>query len=162
MNRDGNRALAAVPLVTPLQEERPGLVKIGDVARRFGISVHTIRLYEKEGLLISLRSKRGTRWYSASDLEWISTIRSLLDSGLNFEGIRRLLAQLPCWALRPCLPESRWACSMRFEARLPCWIAPEKLCTEKLSECYHCPTYRQARDLINLKTRFDLVQLEQV
>lgn len=150
----------AVRLTAPFQEPGEGMLKIGQAARRLGVSVQAIRLYESEGLLISFRSQGGTRWYSEEDIRWISEIKQLVCSGLNFEGIRRLLAQIPCWALKPCRPEDHASCSMRFEARMPCWVAPEKLCTEKLKECYHCNTYRRAPDYINLKTRVDLTPLE--
>ena len=150
----------AVQLAASFPKPREGMLKIGETARRLGISVQAIRLYESEGLLISFRSQGGTRWYSEEDIEWIAEIKRMVCSGLNFEGIRRLLAQVPCWALKPCRPEDHASCSMRYEARVPCWVAPEKLCTEKLKECYHCNTYRRAPEYINLKTKVDLIPLE--
>ncbi len=42
---------------------------------------------------------------------------------------------------------------------MPCWMAPDKLCTEKLKECYHCNTYRQARRFVNLKEHAQIVPL---
>jgi len=136
------------------------MLKIGEVAEELGVSVQSIRLYETEGLLISFRSPKGTRWYSREDIAWIEKIRDLLSEGLNFAGIRRLLALIPCWALKPCRPEERAACSMRHEVRMPCWVVPEKLCTEKLKECYHCKAYRKAKDYVSLKTEADIVPLK--
>jgi MerR family transcriptional regulator/heat shock protein HspR len=135
------------------------MIKIGELARDLGLSVQTIRLYEAEGLLISFKSRKGTRWYSPRDIEWIRRIHELVGEGLTFAGIRRLLALLPCWALRPCRPEDHAECSMRFELRMPCWIAPEKLCTEQLKECYHCNAYRRAREMVDLKLHADIVPL---
>jgi len=154
------KARIAVQLAAPFAKPQEGMLKIGEAARRLGISVQAIRLYESEGLLISFRSQRGTRWYSEEDIQWIAEIKRMVCSGLNFEGIRRLLAQIPCWALKPCRPEEHAACNMRYEARMPCWVAPEKLCTEKLKECYSCNAYRRAPEYINLKTRVDLVPIE--
>lgn len=154
------RTITAIPLVAPFSEPQPGMLKIGEAARRLGISVQAIRLYEAEGLLISFRSERGTRWYSEADLNWIAQIKRMVQEGMNFEGIRRLLAQIPCWALKPCRPEAHENCAMRYEARVPCWIAPEKLCTEQLKECYHCNTYRRASDFVNLKVSTNLIVLE--
>lgn len=128
------------------------MVKIGEVARALGISVQTVRLYEAEGVLIGFRSRGGTRWFSGQDIGWIRTIRTLLAEGLNFEGIRRLLAQAPCWTLRPCGPDTQAQCRMSFEHRIPCWIAPDRLCTETRQGCYHCVVYRQAEQLLNLKS----------
>ncbi len=42
---------------------------------------------------------------------------------------------------------------------MPCWMAPDKLCTEKLKKCYHCNTYRQARRFVNLKEHAQIVPL---
>ena len=135
------------------------MTKIGEVARLLGLSVQAIRLYEAEGLLISFKSRKGTRWYSREDVRWISGIQELIGEGLNFAGIRRLLAQIPCWALKPCSPDEHANCAMRSEARVPCWVAPEKLCTEQLKECYHCNTYRRASSWVNLKTQAEIVPL---
>ena len=146
-----------IPLVVAFEQPQEGMSKIGDVARRLATSVQTIRLYEAEGLLISFKSGGGTRWYSEDDVLWITQIKRLIAEGLNFAGIRRLLAQIPCWALRPCRPEDHAQCGMRFETRVPCWIAPDKLCVEKLKECYHCLTYRSARNLVDLKVHADII-----
>jgi MerR family transcriptional regulator/heat shock protein HspR len=135
------------------------MMKIGAAGRESGVSVQAIRLYEAEGLLISFRSKAGTRWYSERDVQWILRIKGLLSKGLNFEGIRRLLAQIPCWALRPCTPALHSACSMHHQNRLPCWTDPEKLCPEKLRECYHCNAYGRAREFVNLKAHAEIVSI---
>ena len=150
----------SIPLTVPYKEPQSGMLKIGEVAEHLGISVQAIRLYEAEGLLISFKSPKGTRWYSQKDITWIEQIRNLLSEGLNFAGILRLLALIPCWALKPCRPEDRANCSMRYEVRMPCWIAPDKLCTEQLKECYHCNTYRKAKDYVCLKREADIVPLE--
>jgi MerR family transcriptional regulator/heat shock protein HspR len=149
------------PAPPPFEEPQSGMLKIGEVARRLGISVQTVRLYESEGVVISFRSSGGTRWYCEEDIRWIGQIRSMMAEGLNFEGIRRLLAQLPCWALKPCRPEDHAACAMRLEHRVPCWLAPEKLCTEQLRHCYHCRTYRRAWEFLNLKANAQVVPLEE-
>ncbi len=147
------RNLPTIPLLARFEKPLPGMLKIGDVARRVDLSVQTIRLYEAEGLLISFKSSKGTRWYSEANIRWIQEIQELLAEGVNFAGIRRLLAQLPCWEMKPCNQEQKENCSMRTEGRLPCWITPSKLCLEKLKECFHCATYNQAAEFINLKTR---------
>lgn len=159
-NRKTSLETPLIPLVVAFDRPQEGMSKIGEVARRLGISVQTIRLYEAEGLLISFKSAAGTRWYTEEDIRWITRIKSLIAEGLNCEGIRRLLAQIPCWALRPCRPEDRAECGMRFETRVPCWIAPDKLCVEKLKECYHCRTYRSARDFVELKLHAEIIPRE--
>lgn len=140
-----------IAVVAAFVEPQPGMVKIGQAAEEVGLSVQAIRMYEAEGLVISFKSKKGTRWYSKADRLWIARIHDLIQEGLNCAGIRRLLALLPCWDLRPCTEEDRRDCSAWKEARVPCWIAPEKLCTEQLKECYHCDAYRSARKMVDLK-----------
>jgi MerR family transcriptional regulator, heat shock protein HspR len=147
------RDLPAIPLLVHFEKPLPGMLKIGDVARMVDLSVQTIRLYEAEGLLISFKSNKGTRWYSEANIRWIQEIQELLSEGVNFAGIRRLLAQLPCWEMKPCSQKEKENCSMRTEGRLPCWITPSRLCLEKLKECFHCATYNQAAEFINLKTK---------
>lgn len=67
---------------------------ISEVAKRTGLSVHTLRYYEKEGLLKGLaRNGSGQRVFSASDLEWIVWIKRLKSTGMKLADIRRF-AQL--------------------------------------------------------------------
>lgn len=160
--REGSRPdrLRSCPTVVVFSHPQPGMVKIGEASRQLGISVQAIRLYEQEGLIISFKSQKGTRWYSQEDLIWMRRIRELIGEGLNFAGIRHLLAQVPCWELKPCSPEDRQGCCMRFESQVPCWAAPEKLCSEKLKECYFCNTYRSAPKFVNLKQNARIIPLQ--
>ena len=51
---------------------------IGDVAARTGISAHTLRYYDKEGLLSFVkRSESGTRLFTKEDFEPLYTITVL-------------------------------------------------------------------------------------
>ena len=71
-----------MPAVAPRPE--PGLLKIGEVARRVGVSVRTIRFWEEQGLVDpEATTGGGFRLYSESDVERIETILRLRDS-LNF------------------------------------------------------------------------------
>jgi MerR family transcriptional regulator/heat shock protein HspR len=124
-------------------------IKIGEVASHFEISVDLLRLYEREGLLIPLKSAKGTRYFTEFDYPWITMLMRLVrDEGLNFAGIRRLLALLPCWELRGCQGHNRRECSNLQGVIDPCWMAAS--CCEP-TECYHCPVYRAAAQCGNLK-----------
>ncbi|MBF6223461.1 helix-turn-helix transcriptional regulator, partial [Nocardia abscessus] len=57
-----------------------------------GIGVQTLRLYERHGLLTPARSDGGTRRYSGDDLARLRRITSLVASGVNLAGVRRILA----------------------------------------------------------------------
>jgi DNA-binding transcriptional MerR regulator len=60
-------------------------------ARRTGISVHTLRYYERAGLVVSPvnRSSGGRRRYSQLDLEWIGVCTGLRTTGMPIRVIRR-------------------------------------------------------------------------
>lgn len=57
-------------------------MKIGDVAKRSGVSAHTIRYYERIGLLPYADRKSGQRNYDASVLTWIEFLRRLKTTGM--------------------------------------------------------------------------------
>ena len=66
-------------------------LSIGQVAERTGVSVHTLRLYEREGLFTSQvrRGANGRRVYGEWDLEWLSTCMRFRASGMPLATIRR-------------------------------------------------------------------------
>ena len=73
---------------------------IGIAAKKVGVSVHLLRVYEREGLILTERTETGRRFYSDLELVKINCIRRMINEyGLNFAGIRRLLALLPCWKI---------------------------------------------------------------
>ncbi len=67
-------------------------VQIGKVARATGLSVDTIRFYEKEGLLREPeRSEGGFRLYSARDIDHLHFIHKAQELGFSLAEIRELL-----------------------------------------------------------------------
>jgi MerR family redox-sensitive transcriptional activator SoxR len=68
---------------------------IGDVARRSGVAASTLRFYEDQGRLASVRSAGGRRQYARSDLRRIAFIRAAQAVGLTLEQIRSTLDGLP-------------------------------------------------------------------
>src|SRR5262245_54491399 len=71
----------------------PDILKIGDAARATGLSIDTIRFYEKQGLLQSpSRSKGGFRLFQESDIANLRLIRSGQSLGFSLEEIRELLS----------------------------------------------------------------------
>ena len=129
-----------------------GSVKIGAVARHFGVSVDLIRLYEREGLLIPLKSPRGTRYFTEHDFVWIGTILRLVrEARLNFAGIRHLLALLPCWQIRKCGFESKKNCPVISDASRPCWANRASCPVVSTQDCYFCEVYRSAPNCENFR-----------
>ena len=58
-------------------------MKISEVARRSGLSISTIRFYEKSGLCPRIkRGSDGKRLFSATDMEWLMLLSSLRTTGM--------------------------------------------------------------------------------
>lgn len=119
------------------------IISIGTAARMVGLSVSALRKYEREGLLIYHRSDSGQRLLSRADLKRIQMIQHFInDVGLNMEGIRRLLALLPCWKLKPCDETERGRCPANLDPVLPCWLVEDTLCERSQENCRRCNVYR--------------------
>jgi MerR family transcriptional regulator, aldehyde-responsive regulator len=63
---------------------------IKEVSSKVNLSAYTLRYYEKEGLLPYVRrNKQGNRLFGDEDLEWISLICCLRDTGMPVAEIKR-------------------------------------------------------------------------
>jgi DNA-binding transcriptional MerR regulator len=65
---------------------------IGEVSSQTGLSVHALRFYEREGLMLSQHVARGTgghRRYSPQDVNWLRICIKLRASGMPLAKIRR-------------------------------------------------------------------------
>lgn len=65
-------------------------MKIGEVARRVGVSVSALRLYEQRGLIEAGRSEGGTRHYGEEDMERFRAIVSLTRTEVPIDPLARL------------------------------------------------------------------------
>jgi DNA-binding transcriptional MerR regulator len=66
--------------------------KIGQVANETGLSIDTIRFYEKQGLLKrSPRTEGGFRLFDAGDIETLKFVRKAQELGFSLNEIRELL-----------------------------------------------------------------------
>lgn len=68
-------------------------MRIGELARRTGISERMLRYYEHEGLLSPKRTDSGYRDYGSDEVDAAQRIRTLSAAGLKISSIRLLL---PC------------------------------------------------------------------
>ena len=73
-----------------VKENEPRYV-ISVAARMVGVQVHTLRYYERMGLIEPARSKGKVRLYSEKDIERMGRIRSATEMGINLAGIEVLL-----------------------------------------------------------------------
>ena len=63
---------------------------IGEVAERTGLTRHTLRYYERDGLMLGVdRGGSGHRRYSEHDLGWIELITKLRATGMPIREVRR-------------------------------------------------------------------------
>jgi DNA-binding transcriptional MerR regulator len=69
------------------------MLSIGDLSKRTGVKVPTIRYYEQMGLIAAAeRSEGNQRRYGRQDLERLAFIRHARDLGLEIAAIRELIA----------------------------------------------------------------------
>jgi MerR family transcriptional regulator/heat shock protein HspR len=73
--RDTNRAVYVISVAAELT----------------GMHPQTLRIYERKGLLDPSRTEGGSRRFSDRDLDRLRHIQELTATGLNLEGVRRVL-----------------------------------------------------------------------
>lgn len=64
---------------------------ISVAAELAGVHPQTLRIYERKGLLDPQRTIGGNRRYSDADLAELRRIQELTTTGVNLEGVRRIL-----------------------------------------------------------------------
>ena len=70
-----------------------GTVRIGELSTRTGASARSLRYYEEQGLLTSVRSTGAQRHYRDADVERVRLLQRLYAAGLSS---RTIAALLPC------------------------------------------------------------------
>ncbi|HJV90790.1 MAG TPA: helix-turn-helix transcriptional regulator [Holophagaceae bacterium] len=74
------------------KDPRMGAYMIGVVSTRYNVHPQTLRMYEREGLLLPSRTEGKTRLYSDEDLERLEFILNLTrDLGVNLAGVEVVL-----------------------------------------------------------------------
>ena len=77
------------------QAANSATLTIGELSRRSGVATSTLRFYEDEALLKSLRGPGGQRRYARDVLRRVAFIRAAQAVGLRLDDIRSALASLP-------------------------------------------------------------------
>ena len=68
------------------------MYSIQEVSKRTGLSAHTLRYYEKEGLISGVtRTKGGIRQYTDEDLEALGLICCLKNTGMSIQEIAQFV-----------------------------------------------------------------------
>src|ERR1700716_3204630 len=74
------------PVPGPARSDPQAGLSIAEAARRAGVSVHTLRYYERAGLVVTAG---GRRRYQQLDLDWITVCTRLRATGMPIKTIRR-------------------------------------------------------------------------
>lgn len=65
---------------------------IKQVAEKFHLTTHTLRYYDKEGLLPSVkRTESGMRRFDEEDIEWLGLVCCLKNTGMSIKEIKQFI-----------------------------------------------------------------------
>jgi MerR family transcriptional regulator, heat shock protein HspR len=126
---------------------------IGTVAEKLGVSVETIRLYERKGLILSIKTDGNQRLFLPSDIDRIQCIRTAINEHkISIEGIRRIQSLVPCWEHIQCPAGQREKCPAYHRPNAGCWTYKHKQnnCADR--NCRDCNVYQLSGDCEKIKS----------
>lgn len=119
------------------------LYTISTAAELLGITVHTLRMYEREGLILPFKKESNQRLYSDQDIDRLRCIRqSISQDKMTMSGIKKVLSLIPCWAIIECSKKDRKNCDAYNGYDQPCWTFVHKNNICELKECRECDVYK--------------------
>lgn len=62
--------------------------RIGELAKAIGVSEHTLRYYEKEGLVVPERDRNNNRFYTEENKLWAEFILHMKETGMSLEDLK--------------------------------------------------------------------------
>jgi MerR family transcriptional regulator/heat shock protein HspR len=125
---------------------------IGEAADLLGLSVPTLRLYEREGLILPIRKISKHRLYTEADLLRIRCLRETINhKRISIAGVRTLLSMIPCWKIKPCSEDVRISCPAHEATDRPCWMVENKPGKCSRADCRSCPVYAETSDCDRVK-----------
>ncbi|MCS7052420.1 MAG: MerR family transcriptional regulator [Ignavibacterium sp.] len=134
---------------------------IRKAAELLKISVHTLRMYEKEGLIIPFKKKSGQRLYSEIDIDRINCIRKTInEEKVSIEGIKKTLSMIPCWSIINCSESERNNCSAFKTSTDPCWNFKHKNNTCASRSCRDCIVYKEFSNCQTIKNKIIELTIE--
>lgn len=138
-------------MLNEVSKEEP-IYPIRIAAKLLNISVHTLRMYEKEDLILPYKKSSNHRLYSRNDIDRINCIRSAInDSKISINGIKTIYAMMPCWEILNCSEEDRSKCSAFLRHSEPCWAVKgdDTICATK--DCRNCLVYQEYGECGSIK-----------
>jgi len=130
------------------------LFPISVAARILNISVHTLRMYEKEGLIVPFKKESSHRLYSKADIERIFCIRkSINQNKISINGIKTIYSLIPCWEIMNCSNSDRQNCDAFKSHSNPCWSFHHTNNKCASNECRDCSVYKNYGECRSLKDK---------
>jgi MerR family transcriptional regulator/heat shock protein HspR len=134
-----------------LSKEEP-VYPISAAAKLLGISVHTLRMYEREGLIIPFKKDSNQRLYSEGDLDRIECVRQAInESKISINGIKAIYSLIPCWDIRNCEPDVRKNCPAYLENKQACWSYRKLNTPCDAYNCRECDVYKSYSACPNIR-----------
>lgn len=128
------------------------LYTISNAAKLLEISVHTLRMYEKEGLIIPFKKESNHRLYSRADIERLRCIRRAInESKISIAGIKTIYSLIPCWEITKCNSEDRKNCEAFKNHSHPCWMFKHKNNSCENKNCRQCDVYNKFAECVKIK-----------
>ena len=91
--------------------DNKAIFTIGTAAKMLEIHPRTLRIYERENLILPQR-KGQWRYYTMDDITWIQCLRDMIhEHGISIAAIKKLLHYTPCWNIADCPPEKQKNCT---------------------------------------------------
>ncbi|MBX3063526.1 MAG: MerR family transcriptional regulator [Anaerolineae bacterium] len=90
--RTATKTVSAVPapVAAPAASNEQVLLTIQQVAEATGLSEHTLRYYERVGLIHSIeRADNGHRRYTQNDIGWLDFLTKLRSTGMSIQEMQR-------------------------------------------------------------------------
>ena len=120
-----------------------------------GISKYSIRQYIDRGLVIPFKTETDRHLFSQIDIKRLKSIQTdLAVNGLNIAGIKRVMAQTPCWLIKPCKESEYSQCNSYSSSNQPCWEVTIKGPICKDTDCRTCNVYLLIESVDDLKELF--------
>lgn len=116
--------------------KRAGVLSIGELADRTGLSVSAIRFYETKGIVTPIRNSGGQRRFLRSDIRRLSFVLVAQEFGFTVAEIAGQLAALPEGRTPTKADWSRM--SKEFRKHLDARIEKMQMLRDKLDGCIGC------------------------
>lgn len=134
-----------------ITKETP-IYTISVVSELLNISTHTLRMYEREGLIIPYKKHSNHRLYSQNDLEKLTYIRNAIkDKKISISAMKMMYSLIPCWKIINCPEEDRNNCKAYNYFDTPCWtmVHYNNVCSNR--NCRECEVYKEQTNCKRIK-----------